>query len=305
MHTDARRIVVAVNPSASFGGRRRVGAGVVATLRASGHDVVPLEAVDGPTLDAAVRAALDTAPDALVVVGGDGMVSLAINALDGRDVPLGIVPTGTGNDTARALGLPLDDPDAAVRLLLAALAAPRRVDLIRATGPHLVGSRLVVGAVSAGVDALINDRANRMRRPRGASRYTIALLVELARLRPRRVELALDGRDASTDAVLACVANGTSIGGGMRVTPHARLDDGLLDVMTVAPLGRLRFLRLFPSVFRGEHVGFDVVRIERAARVRIGGEPVVAYGDGERIAPLPLDLVCEPAALAVLAPPAS
>lgn len=304
--TRAKHLVVAINPSASFGATRDIGPAVVQTLRALGHTVTALTEPDWDSLLASARAAVNARPDALVVVGGDGMVNLGANLVAGTRVPLGIVPSGTGNDMARGLGIPHENTERAIEALAAALQRPPRViDAVRVrwaeTDAEPAGERWFAGALSAGFDALVNERANLMRHPRGASRYTIALLAELLRLRPRHYRLVLDGRELITDAVLVAASNGTSIGGGMRITPDAALDDGLLDVLVVQPLSRLRFLRLFPRVFAGTHTGLPVVRVERARRVRIEAEGIVAYADGERMGPLPADVELVPGALRVLA----
>ncbi|WP_307806966.1 diacylglycerol kinase family protein [Naasia sp. SYSU D00057] len=301
---DRRRLVVAINPSASFGRGRDAGALVVGSLRAAGHEVTGLLRPSLAELDTAVRQELaGRRPDALVVVGGDGMVHFGARHVAGTDRALGIVPSGTGNDLARGLGLPLGDPDAAVRVLLEALRAPaRRVDAIRAT-PAGGDPVWVVGAISAGFDALVTERANRMRRPRGASRYTIALVRELAALRPMRYRIELDGVARDESGVLLAVANNGWIGGGMHIAPDARVDDGELDVLLVTPVGRLRFLALFPRVFSGRHTTLPMVRLERARRGLLESDvPIAAYGDGERLGPLPIEFEVVHGALRVLAP---
>ncbi|WAB81716.1 diacylglycerol kinase family protein [Microcella daejeonensis] len=297
----SRRIVAALNPSASSGRGRLVGPRVVEALRAAGHEVTALAEADFAALLAATRAALADGADALVVVGGDGMVHLGLLALAGGEVPLGLVPSGTGNDVARGLGIPIDDTEAAIAALLAALEHPaQRIDTATITGDGIPASRFAC-ILSAGFDALVNERANGMRRPRGRSRYTIALLVELLRLRPIDYRLVLDGVEYRERGVLVAIANNRSFGGGMLVAPDAQLDDGLLDVVVVRPLGRLAFLRIYPRVFAGTHVSDPRVVVHRAARVRIEAQGVVAYADGERIGPLPLDIAVEPGALRVLA----
>jgi diacylglycerol kinase (ATP) len=305
--TTAKRVVVAINPAASFGASRHVGPDVVQTLQAMGHEVTSLTEPDFEQLLASARSAVQRKPDALIVVGGDGMVNLGTNLVAGTMVPLGIIPSGTGNDMARGLGIPHDDTEAAVRALDAALqAGPRAIDAGRirwvdeVTGDQ--GQRWFACALSAGFDAIVNERANNMRHPKGPSRYILALLAELTRLRPIRYRLVLDGRVIQTAANLVAIGNNVSLGGGMRITPDALLDDGLLDVLIVTPLSRINFLRIFPRVFKGTHVSHPKVRIERAQRIRIEADGIVAYGDGERIAPLPLDVELVPGALRVLSP---
>ncbi|CAD5994106.1 diacylglycerol kinase family protein [Agreia sp. COWG] len=299
-----KRIVVAINPSASFGSKGATGPRVVDALRSDGHDVTPLTAPDYAALRDATASAVDArgpAPaDALVIVGGDGMVSLAVNLLAETGVPFGIIPSGTGNDMARGLGIPLDGVDEAVAHLRAALERPARtIDAGRIL--HAAGTTWFGCVLSAGFDALVNERANSMSWPRGASRYVLALLRELVTLRARSYELEVDGVARTERASLIAVANNTSLGGGMTVAPDARVDDGLLDLFRVSPLTRLRFLRLFPKVFKGTHTHLDVVEITRVSRVRIEADDVIAYADGERVGPLPVVVEVVPGALRVFA----
>lgn len=298
--TQPRRIGVAINPTASFGSTQGVGPLVVDALERAGHRVVRLQEPGVDKLRSAVRVEIEAGLDALVVVGGDGMVSLAVEAVRDSGLPFGVVPSGTGNDIARGLGIPLDDPAAAIAGLLRALElGPRAID----AGTVTDGERTTwfVGAVSAGFDALVNERANRMRRPRGRSRYTIAILRELLALRARRYELTVDGVPETVDAVLLAVANNTSIGGGMLIAPEADLADGRFDLFVVAPVSRTRFLRLFPKVFSGAHTDLDIVRLSRVRSVTIAAEGITAFADGERIGPLPVTIDVVPGALRVLA----
>jgi diacylglycerol kinase (ATP) len=303
--TKPLRIAVAINPTASFGKGSHVGPAVVATLRALGHDVTSLQEPDFAQLYDTASKAVAGRPDALVVVGGDGMVHLAANVLAGTKVPLGIVASGTGNDMARGLGLPFDDVEASIRALVAALdRPPRSIDLGRVrhvddeTGQE--ATRWFACVLSAGFDAIVNERANRMTWPKGASRYLVALGLELARLKPIEYRLELDGNELTTTGALISVGNNVSLGGGMKVTPDAKVDDGMLDVLVVQALSRTAFLRIFPRVFKGEHVTDRRVAIYRARRIRIESDAVVAYADGERIGPLPVDIEVVPGAMRVL-----
>jgi diacylglycerol kinase (ATP) len=101
--------------------------------------------------------------------------------------------------------------------------------------------------------------------------------------------------------MLVAVGNGPSYGGGMRVTPDARLDDGLLDVMVVGPISRPEFLRIFPRVYAGTHVRHPAVTIRRARSVTVAASGIVGYGDGERFGPLPMTMTAVPRAVSLLA----
>ncbi|WOH17386.1 YegS/Rv2252/BmrU family lipid kinase [Paenarthrobacter sp. GOM3] len=294
-------IVLAINPAASFGHTRHAGHQAAGFFRAAGWNVVVLE-TDGyaALADVVDQALAGTDVAALVVVGGDGMVHLGVNALAGLDIPLGIVPSGTGNDVARLLDLPLNDATAACRRTLSALAAGgRKVDVGRVT----VEGRTTyfAGVLSAGFDAAVNERANSWRWPRGKSRYNLAMLRELGSFRPIEYSVMADGKQWTQRALLISVANGQSIGGGMRITPDAAPDDGWLDLFVVRPLSRLRFLAVFPKVFAGKHTDHPAVQIRRVRQVRLEAAGVVAYADGERLGELPVDVEVVPGGLRVLA----
>jgi diacylglycerol kinase (ATP) len=214
-------------------------------------------------------------------------------------VPLAIVPSGTGNDLARGLGIPVGDLEASIRHLLTALAAPARaIDLGRITCGVAVTYFACI--LSAGFDAIVNERANKMSWPKGKSRYTLALLIELVGLRAVQYSLVVDGVASTVGANLISIANNTSMGGGMMVAPDASLTDGLLDVFVLRPVRRLRFLKLFPRVFAGTHVSEPEVLITRGKRIRLEAPGIVTYADGERVGPLPVDIVVVPAAAQIL-----
>ncbi|MEP6481634.1 MAG: diacylglycerol kinase family protein [Rhodoglobus sp.] len=307
MTSKSLRLVVAINPTASFGKSKDVGPAVVQTLRAIGHDVTSLQEPDFDQLLAAGRKAVATKPDALIVVGGDGMVNLGANLVAKTRVPLGIVPSGTGNDMARGLGIPWDNTEAAIAVLIEALRRPA-MD-VDAGLVHYIddetgqpATRWFACVLSAGFDAIVNERANNMRHPKGPSRYMIALGLELAKLKPIPYRLVLDGKELVTTGALISVGNNISLGGGMKVTPDAKVTDGLLDVLVVQALSRISFLRIFPRVFSGEHVTDSRVTIHRTKKVRIESDGVVAYADGERICRLPIDIEVVPGALRLLVP---
>lgn len=293
-----RRLLLAVNPSAAFGRNRAVGPAAARRLADEGYEVTLLREANFELLRRETQSAFEQGTDGLVVVGGDGMVSLGANIVARTGVPLGIIPAGTGNDLARALGLPHDDPEAALDALVDALTRPpQSIDLGLVRHGELTTWFACV--LSAGFDAVVNERANRMTRPRGPSRYTLALLRELATFRPLRYRLTLDGAVREQAAMLVSVANTPSLGGGMRIVPHADLSDGVLDVFIVHPLSRIGMLSVFPRVFAGEHVNHPAVEFAEARRVRIEGEGIVAYADGERLGALPVEVEAVQGALSV------
>ena len=301
MAVDALRLVVAINPRASFGKNAGVGARVVSALRDAGHDVQALQASSYDALRDQLAAASNDSPQGIIVVGGDGMVHLGVEFCSRHNIPLGVIPAGTGNDLARHLGIPLDIDDAQNVLLECLGKEPIAID-------HGVAGRAdgaptpFACVLSAGFDAIVNERANRLVFPKGRHRYTVALLIELVKLKPLTYTLEVDGVRHTAKYLLVAVANSHSFGGGMKVTPEASVHDGLLDVFTLKPLSRLAFLRIYPRVFAGTHVTDKRVSITRARVVRIESEGIVAYADGERVGPLPLEVSVRGGSLRVFAP---
>jgi diacylglycerol kinase (ATP) len=298
-----KRLIVAINPSARFGANKGVGATMVDRLRGLGHEVVDLIEPSYQELIASAKREIATKPDAFIIVGGDGMVNLGTNLVAGTGVPLGLIPAGTGNDMARALGIPHENQPAALDILIEALNHPARaIDAGYVTASD--GTERWFGCMlSAGFDSLVNERANTWRHPKGASRYTFAMLRELITLKPLQYKITHDGTLLETGGMMVSVGNGQSLGGGMKVTPTAIVDDGLLDILIVGPLSRIQFLRIFPRVFAGTHINDPRVNIIQAKKIRLESEGVYAYGDGERVGPLPVDIEVRPGALLVLAPP--
>jgi diacylglycerol kinase (ATP) len=298
-----KRLVVAINQSARFGANKGVGNTMVERLRALGHDVVDLVEPTYQELIASAKREIAKKPDALIVVGGDGMVNLGVNLVAGTGVPLGLIPAGTGNDMARALGIPHENQAAALDVLIEALNHPARVIDAGLVTDAAGETRWFGCMLSAGFDSIVNERANRMQHPKGASRYTIAMLLELVTLKPIQYKITHDGETFESGGMMMSVGNGVSLGGGMKVTPTAVLDDGLLDILVVGPLTRIQFLRIFPKVFAGTHIEDPRVRIVKAKKIRIEADDVIAYTDGERFASLPIDIEVKPGALKVFAPP--
>jgi diacylglycerol kinase (ATP) len=294
-------VAVLVNPAAGGGRGANVARRAVTRLRERGLGVDQLAGTDACDAAALARDAVHSA-DVLAIAGGDGMISIALQVLAGTDVPLGIIPAGSGNDHARAYGIPRRSPEKAADVIADGHWTTADVGRIVAAD----GETCYFGTVmAAGFDSLVNDRANRMRRPRGRMRYNLAAIAELANLRPMPFRVELDDEQFNQDLLLAAVGNAPSYGGGMRICPEASAADGLLDVTVVRAMPRRRVLRFFPSVYTGTHVRHHEVEMYRAARVRLDAPDIRAYADGELVGPLPVEVSVVPRALRVLTPAAS
>lgn len=287
MQTDGRfrevsaHVAVLSNPAAGKGRAIRIAAEAIDRLRASGLEVRAFSGASAIEARELTAHALAAGPAAFVVVGGDGTLSGILDLICDQSVPVAFVPAGTGNDLARALGLPLRS--AADAALVAMSGRHRVIDVgeIRSGGD----TRLFLTVAALGFDARVTERTDRLRWPSGPLRYYLALVIELVRLRPVPFRLSLDGgpvRDAA--GTLIAVGNTESYGGGMPICAGATPDDGMLDVVHVRALSRLRLVALFPRLLRGRHLSTSEVSHRRVRSVSISAPGLTVYADGERVA---------------------
>ncbi len=292
------RVLLVYNPAAGGGRAPRLLPSVLERLRAAGVEV---ETRRTASLDDARDAAREAAGQytAVVAMGGDGTVGACAAGLGeagpaGR-AALGLIPAGGGNDVARNLGLPFSDPLAAAALLPS--LTERRVDLVRA------GERLFLNSAGAGFDSEASRFANeRLARAPYRLRYIGAMLAELVLWRPACFRITLDGRQLEARGWLVAIGNGQSYGGGMRIAPGARMDDGLLDVVVIGELSKPAFLATFPKIYSGRHVNHPAISVWRAARVELDADrPLAVHLEGELAGTVPVAFEVVPGAIRVLA----
>jgi diacylglycerol kinase (ATP) len=287
----SERAALLLNPVAGRGKHAAAGTAVVQRLSAGGAAVSLLQGRDASEAADLAHRAVEDGVETLVVMGGDGMVHVAIQAAAYSSTALGIIPTGTGNDVARYLGIPRGRPLDAAGVVVDGVT--RTIDLAKA-GPTYFATVLATG-----FDSVVNERANAMRWPTGQMRYNLATLAELRVFRPLVYRVDLDDERWSGEAMLVAVGNGPSYGGGLRICEGAEIDDGLLDVVIIRPLSKAGLVRVYPKLFKGTHVTHPAYERHRVKRVSVAAARVVAYADGERVGPLPLTVDAAPAALDV------
>lgn len=296
---------LAANPTADAGLAVTAAQRALKALEAAGCVVTHLSGVSwSETLDAAMRARDDL--DALVVVGGDGMVHLGAQVCAQQSLPLGIVAAGSGNDFASIAGLPVREPERSVHTILRGLGRPRTIDLGRVDLSD--GSvRWFAGVLSAGIDAAIAERGRRMQFPRGESKYKVAVARELPGHKPYGVRVharVTSGGDAQYDGAwtLIAVSNSGLLGGGIPMSPHSDISDGALELVRAEPISRAGVVRIFPRLMRGTHIADPRVHITQVDRVSLahsdaGAMAPTASADGEPLGSLPLTVTCVPGAL--------
>jgi YegS/Rv2252/BmrU family lipid kinase len=275
-------VAVLVSPAAGRGRARALSGEVLDELRAGGLKPAVLPATTGAEAEQQAADAVAAGTGAVVAIGGDGSAHAALQAVAGTSTPLAVIPAGTGNDLSLALGIPRN-PVVAARAAAEDLLAGQ----VRAVDAGRTGGRWWATVLCCGFDSAVSDRANRLRWPKGRRRYDVAILAELAQLRPRELTLVLDGEEQNIPVTLVAVGNTPWYGGGMKVCPGADPSDGLFDVTVVGPLRRLELVRQRPRLTDGTHIENAAVTVHRVARVELSSPGVTTYADGEPVAPLP------------------
>lgn len=219
----------------------------------------------------------------VIAIGGDGLVNLCLQYLARSGITLGVIPAGTGNDFARAVGVNGLSVNKIFDLYTKSDPAEIDLGLVKSQSSE----RWFVQVLSTGFDAEVNSRANKIRWPKGKSKYTIATVRTLAKFRPITYEIEMDGHKLSQSAMLFTIANGKTYGGGMRICPGASNSDGFFELLLVRPVSRFVLLTIFPKVFKGNHIPHQKIDTYQAKEVKISAS-TSSYADGEYVANLPI-----------------
>lgn len=291
------RIAYIINPAAGSGRAMGVWQRLVAR-----HPEIEQDALVTQGPGDAVRIvpmAVAQGYDAVVAVGGDGTLHEVLNgALDSPVVPaIGVIPAGTGNDFARSISFPRD-PERAYQACLVGRAEPIDVGL--------VNGRPFINVAGFGFDAAVAEEVTRRSSKGGTGTipYLLAVLSQLRRFRPRPLDLAADGEDRSGPILFGAVGNGSTYGGGMKICPHARVDDGMLDLCLGGDLGPIETLFNLAKVFTGSHLSHPKCQYQKVHKVVVDGDPSVrVHADGQLLGSLPVTFDIRPRAIRFLVGP--
>ncbi len=267
------RVAVVANPTSGRGKGAKLIPKVDGLLSSLGVQHTMLVSRSAADPERMARRAAEDGAGIVAALGGDGHVGNVANGLIGTE---------------------------------AALASPatRRIDVVRVD--HSEGRRYYVNVAGTGFDSQVNEHANKVTLLKGTLKYVYSTFVTLARFKAGQFRIVIDGQEREFGGMLVAVGNGVSYGGGMKVTPDARSDDGMLDLCVLGAVPKLVFVKTFPKVFSGKHVTHPSVQMLRGKVIEISADrPFEVYGDGERFGTLPATFTVVPGALSVVAPGAT
>ena len=234
--------------------------------------------------------------DGLVVVGGDGTIHEIINGLmksgQGSHLPLGVIPGGSGNAFADDLGI--KNPKQAIKQIVSGQL--HSIDVMRiSAGDHI---SYAFNIIAWGIASDVNIRAEKLRRL-GNSRYSLSAIISILNLNKRPILLHLDNDVVDGKVILFIALNTIHTGKGMKMAPHAKLNDGLMDLLLLRDASRLRVLKIFIQSFSGKHITDPLIEYRHAKTFSIQTEGDRLNIDGENIGQTPIEVSLIPSALKV------
>jgi len=251
--------------------------------------------------------------DYLVCFGGDGMAHLAVNATVNSGIPFGIVPIGSGNDTARSLKIPIDEVEVVIKGIVYGIEAKhfKKIDLGKVSpikGNNTFDPSYFVGVLSAGIDAKIARTANENKWLSGSTKYFFSSLKDLSTLKPYGYKIKYDNHKFEGKGVMCGVANQPIFGGGIEIAPGAKLDDGKFNLLLAQAINRPDAINLFFKAYKGQHIGDPRIIYETCKEVTIeqgpdGADIPILMADGEVMGTAPAKVEIVPKAVSVIMHP--
>ena len=291
---EVSRIGLLVNTSAGKGRGERIAKIATENFTRRGIHVDLAAGASAEESLALARKFIDSGDiDVLVVCGGDGLINLALQAQANTDIPLGIIPAGTGNDHAREYGIS-KFIDQAVATIAQGFCT--RADLCTMSTQAL-GTRYFGTIACTGFDSLVTERANTISWPRGAAAYNLSIILEFLNFHSLPTTVTIDTKTVEDGkTTLVAVGNTRTYGGGMKICPRALHNDGLLDVTIVGRINRFKAARVFPKIFTGELDQVEEITRYQGKEVVVDMPNVATYADGDRFGTGPVAFRIEPQA---------
>lgn len=285
-----KRLLIVANPRSGSGKSVKVADKYKTVLEQANYSVRVISPLGKEVMLQQLREEIASGQEnihGLISVGGDGLLHTLLPLIHEFDLPFTVVPTGTGNDFAREIGA-LKSSELDIVQLISRI--PKAIDSVVIDSGE--GKSRACQVLSLGFDALVNERANGFTKIRGKLKYVIAIVRELPVFKPIHFSITIDGVDHSQEAMLIAVANGPSYGGGMKICPTAKFDDGELDVLILSKVSIWQLIRVFPKVYKGTHITHPAISIHKGREIAVHAN-AKAYADGEYISALPIEIRVE------------
>lgn len=277
--------IIVVNHSAGFHRSRSLVKRLTAKLKERGQSWSLIDHEERGFSSSLIEDELIKSPplQGVIVVGGDGTVHHAANALLTVDptIPLALIPTGSGNDFARQCGLLGREVEELLDLFLHQETSD--VDVLK------VNDGFALQVISTGFDAHVSRQARSRFRKLGRYRYSLIMLLELLKMQEVEYRVEIDSHQTKFKSPLVIVANGNTYGGGMLISPNSKVNDGELEIIFVREVTRVQLLLLFLRIFSGRHIEHPKVTQWTGKRIVLKAS-TIAESDGESLADSPLDL---------------
>lgn len=274
------RLALLVNPAAGRGDALKHLAAVEQQVRSEGLDPEIICQSDPDDTRAAVARAVGAGIDRLIVVGGDGLINMALQHVAQTSVVLGIVPAGTGNDFARGLGISTDLAAATT----AALGEAQPIDAMRSSG------RWAASIITQGFSVTTNQVANRLPWPRDGRRYVVATGLALPALKTVPLELDVDGVRHELENTFLAIGNTRFFGSGTPICPAADPTNGLLDIVAIGPLTRRELITFYDSVPDQSFLTNHRTKVFSGSEVTVKGGATGLWADGEQFGSAPMTI---------------
>ena len=292
----SKKILLVINPKAGNGKAERKSTVFIKAAHDAGLTTTVVNTSgEGKMLKEIEKAITNERFDALIAVGGDGLVHSLLPIAFSSKLPFGVIPAGTGNDFCRSIG----GFHRSIPQLLRSIMEDSYTSVDLMTIKSAQVTSLSAQILSLGFDALVNERANTFRHLKGRAKYVVAMVRELSFFKPQLFTVTVDGVTHERRAMLLAIANGPNYGGGMKIVPQADHSDGLLDVLILNKVSTIELLRVFPKVYRGSHINHSAIEIFQGRSIHVEAK-AKAYADGEFVGDLPIQIDVSPHALRVL-----
>ncbi len=278
-----RKIKYIINPAAGKGDAKQVIENIHKEMKRTNIEYTITISAYENHVEKISKKAVEEGHTDIVAVGGDGTVLEAFNGLFGKNVNLGIIPSGTGNDLVKMLNI-TKNVDESIKKIIR--GKTRKIDIGKVNG------RYFLNVVGIGIDGEIVEETKRVKKIlSGSPAYIYSTFSTLIKYRAKNMIINIDGVVFKRNALLVAIGNGKYCGGGMMLTPGAEIDNEEFQIVVIKKISKLKFALLFRKVFSGTHINENCVEVYQGKKIKISSaEDVKINADGNIIGNAPAEI---------------